>query len=101
MVACPEPVAHYQTISLATPESPNFASSFTVPGSISKIVVECLIDSDAGVSMICAEKFYQIPSEQRPTLIEGEVQEINTVSGELVTVLGTAIIELTLGKLSY
>ena len=101
VVSRPEPVAYYQTMSLATPESLNFASSFTVPGSISKIAVECLIDSSAGVSAICAEKFYQIPSEQRPTLIEGEVQEIKTVSGELVTVLGTAIIELTLGKLSY
>ena len=36
-----------------------------------------------------------------PNSDRGEVQEIKTVSGELVTVLGTAIIELTLGKLSY
>ena len=95
VISCPEPVAHYQTISLATPESLNFASSSTIPCSISKIAVECLIDRGAGACTIYAEKFYQIPSEQRPTLIEGEVQEIKTVSGELVTVLGTAIIELT------
>ena len=79
MVSRPEPVAHYQTISLATPESLNFASSFTGPGSISKIAVECLIDSGAGVSAICAEKFYQIPSEKCPTLIQGEVEEIKTL----------------------
>ena len=101
VISRPELVAHYQTISLATPKLLNFSSSFSVPGSINKIAVQCVINSRAGVSSVCAENFSQTPSEQRPTLMDGEVQEIRTLNGELVTVLGTATIELTLGKLSY